>query len=102
MINQVEVSNRAERSLGKVPRQVAVKFFYWKQLVEEHGLEFVRTISGYHDEPLQGKLKGYARSVRMALGYRAYYRVIGRTIQCVLVEEVNRHDYKEIERLFGL
>jgi len=38
----------------------------------------------------------------MALGYRAYYRVVGTSVRCVLVEEVNRHDYKEIERLFGL
>jgi proteic killer suppression protein len=102
VIDRVEITKRAERSLAGVPRQVAAKFFYWKQQVEEHGLEFVRTIHGYHDEPLQGKLKGYARSVRMALGYRTYYRVIGTSVQCVLVEEVNRHDYKEIERLFGL
>jgi proteic killer suppression protein len=102
VINRVEVSRRAERSLTKAPKQVAAKFFYWKQQVEEHGLELVMKLPGYHDEPLQGKLKGYCRSVRMALGYRAYYRVIGNTIRCVLVEEVNRHDYKEIERLFGL
>jgi proteic killer suppression protein len=102
VINTVEVSKRAERSLAKAPRQVAAKFFYWKMQVEEHGLELVMKIPGYHDEPLQGKLKGYCRSVRMALGYRAYYRVVGTKIKCVLVEEVNRHDYKEIERLFGL
>jgi toxin HigB-1 len=99
VINRVEVTRRAERSLKKVPKQVAAKFFYWMRQVQEHGLELVMTIPGYHDEPLHGKLKGYCRSVRMALGYRAYYRVVGDTI---LVEEVNRHDYKEIERLFGL
>ena len=102
MIDRVEVSKRAERSLGKVPKRVAAKFFYWKQQVEEHGLELVMKLPGYHDEPLQGKLKGYCRSIRLALGYRAYYRLSGTTVQCVLVEEVNRHDYKEIERLFGL
>ena len=102
MINRVEVSKRAERSLTKTPKQVAAKFFYWKQQIEEHGLELVMSIPGYHDEPLQGKLRGYCRSVRMALGYRVYYRVAGAKVKCVLVEEVNRHDYKEIERLFGL
>ena len=84
----------------KVPRETAAKFFYWRQQVEEHGLEFVRTIPGYHDEPLKGKLKGIARSIRLALGYRAYYRVVGSAVQFVFVEEVNRHDYKKIERLF--
>ena len=102
MINRVEVSRRAERSLEKAPKQVAAKFFYWTRQVEEHGLDVVMRIPGYHDEPLQGKLKGYCRSIRLALGFRAYYRVIGDSIKCVLVEEVNHHDYKEIERLFGL
>ena len=102
VITQVEVSKRAERSLSKAPRQVAAKFLYWRQQIQEHGLDMVMTIPGYHDEPLLGKLKGYCRSVRLALGYRAYYRLVGTKIQCVLVEEVNHHDYKEIERLFGL
>jgi len=102
LINQVDVSKRAERSLQKAPRQVAAKFLYWKRQVEEHGLETVMKIPGYHDEGLRGKLRGRVRSVRMALGFRAFYRVVGATVKCVLVEEVNRHDYKEIERLFGL
>jgi proteic killer suppression protein len=102
VIDRVEVSKRAERSLIKTPRQVAAKFFYWKQQVEEHGIATVMRIPGYHDEPLQGKLKGHVRSIRLALGYRAYYRVTGTAIKCILVEEVNHHDYKEIERLFGL
>ena len=68
MINRVEVSKRAERSLSKAPKQVAAKFFYWRQQILEHALETVMKLPGYHDEPLQGKLKGYCRSVRMALG----------------------------------
>ena len=102
MIDRVEVSKRAVRSLEKAPKQVAAKFFYWKQQIEEHGLETVMKLPGYHDESLQAKLRRYCRSVRMAFGYRAYYRLIGSKLDCVLVEEVNRHDYKEIERLFGL
>ena len=54
MIDRVEVSKRAERSLAKAPKQVAAKFFYWKQQIEEHGLETVMKLPGYHDEPLQG------------------------------------------------
>jgi proteic killer suppression protein len=59
-------------------------------------------IPGYHDEPLSGKLHG-VRSIRLALGYRGYYRVISvaGAAKAVQVEEVNRHDYKEIERLLG-
>jgi proteic killer suppression protein len=102
VINRVDVSPRAEKSLGKAPRHVAVKFLYWKQQVEEHGLSVVSKLPGYHDEPLKGKLKDACRSIRLAQGYRAYYRIVGTAVQNVLVEEVNRHDYKKIERLFGL
>jgi proteic killer suppression protein len=99
---KVEVTRRAEKSLAKAPRQAAVNFFTWKREVEEHGLEIIRKIPGYHDEPLEGKLKGKIRSIRLGLGYRAFYRVVGSSVKCVFVEEVNKHDYKAIERLFGL
>ena len=102
MINEVKLSKRAEKNLRKVPKHVAVNFFVWKREVETHGVETVKKIPGYHDEPLQGKLKGYVRSVRLGLGYRAFYRITGETVKCLLVEDINRHDYKEIERLFGL
>lgn len=99
---QVRLSKRAEKSLRKLPKPIVAGFFTWKLEVEEHGIEVVRRIPGYHDEPLEGKLRGYVRSVKLGRGYRAFYRIIGEIVQCVLVEDVNRHDYKEIERLFGL
>ncbi len=99
---EVLLTRRAEKSLRKVPKQVAAGFFLWKKEIEEHGIETTRKIPGYHDEPLQGKLKGVVRSVRLGRGYRAFYRIVENKVKCVLVEEVNNHDYKEIERLFGL
>lgn len=99
---EVLLTKRAHKSLRKVPRQVAASFLTWKREVEEHGIETVRKIPGYHDEPLRGKLRGVVRSVRMGLGFRAFYREIGGQLRCISVEEVNNHDYKEIERLFGL
>ena len=102
MLTQVQLTRRAEQSLKKVPGQVAANFFIWKREVEEHGLEVVRKVPGYHDEPLQGKLKGRVRSVRMGSGFRTFYRIVGTETKCVLVEEVNKHDYKKVERLFGI
>ena len=72
----------------------------WKREIEEHGIEVIRQISGYHDEPLHGKLQGI-RSVRLAKGYRVYYRIVGQRPKVLVVEEVNNHDYKAIERLLG-
>jgi mRNA-degrading endonuclease RelE of RelBE toxin-antitoxin system len=97
---QVEVTKRAVKSLRRVPRHIAVGFFVWKREVEEHGIETVRKIAGYHDEPLQGKLRR-VRSVRLGLGYRVYYRIEKGRTQVLVVEEVNKHDYKAIERLLG-
>ena len=83
-----------------MPPQVAVAFAFWRESVQEHGLEQVQKIPGYHDEALCGKLRGL-RSFRLSLGYRGFYRVVKETIEFVLVEEVNKHDYKKVERIFG-
>ena len=95
---KVVVTKRAAKSLLKVPRRVAVGFIFWKKEVETHGIERVRRIPGYHDEPLKGKLRG-VRSVRLGRGYRAYYRVKNGEVLALIVEEVNKHDYKAIEKI---
>ena len=92
MITSVIISRRAKRDLKKVPLYIAVKLQDWVEDVEERGLEVVRTISGYHDEPLQGKLHDQ-RSIRLSRSYRAYYRIIGSRIQFVSVERVDKHEY---------
>jgi hypothetical protein len=65
--------------------------------VEDQGLEEVRRIPGYHDEPLRGDRAGQ-RSIRLSRSYRAFYIVCHRqeedqTLEFVSVEEVNKHDY---------
>lgn len=100
MIQAVQTTKRALRSLAKAPRQVVAKFMLWRSQVVESGLEAVQKVPSYHDEPLSGKLKG-VRSIRLSNGYRAYYRIGHEEVICVIVEEVNKHDYKAIERLFG-
>jgi len=96
----VPASKRARKSLEKVPKHVAAKYALWRLEVMETGLECTQKVLSYHDEPLRGKLKGL-RSIRLSDGYRAYYRIIRDVIEIVFVEEVNKHDYKAIERLFG-
>lgn len=100
MIRAVQTSKRAMKSLRKIPRHVVAKYMLWRSEVIEHGLEVVQRIPSYHDEPLLGKLKGI-RSIKLSDGYRAYYRIGHGEIVSVIVEEVNKHDYKTIERLFG-
>ncbi|MEK6578093.1 MAG: type II toxin-antitoxin system mRNA interferase toxin, RelE/StbE family [Bdellovibrionota bacterium] len=100
MITAVRTTKRARKSLEKAPRHFAQAYATWERTVSEVGLFEVQKIPGYHDEPLSGKLRGI-RSFKLSSGYRGYYRIVKENIQIVSVEEVNLHDYKKIERLFG-
>ncbi len=86
------LTERARKDLRTVPTQVLDKFEAWVQLVETIGLEEVRKIPGFHDEPLKGKRKGQ-RSIRLNRAYRAFYVVSKGAAEFVSVEEVNKHEY---------
>lgn len=77
----------------KVPIQVVRKLAGWVAFVRESGLERIRMIPGYHDEPLQGARRGQ-RSIRLNEAYRAIYRIRrDGAVEFVSVEEVNKHEY---------
>jgi toxin HigB-1 len=92
MIKRVVISKRARKDLTKVPGHIARKLKYWIEGVETDGLEKVREIVGYHDEPLSGKRMGQ-RSIRLSGSYRAIYEIRGSEIEFVHVEEVSKHEY---------
>jgi len=92
VINLVVLAERAKKDLQAVPMQVLDKFEAWVQSVEVTGLEEVRKIPGFHDEPLKGKRKGQ-RSIRLNRAYRAIYVVRKGAVEFVSVEEVSKHDY---------
>jgi proteic killer suppression protein len=92
MIRLVVVSSTARKQLRKVPQHVAEKLIAWARAVETYGLEEVRRVPGYHDEPLKGQRAGQ-RSIRLSRAYRAIYVIAQGTIEFVSVEEVHKHDY---------
>ena len=92
MINIVELSSLVKKQLRKLPLHIVVSFQNWVEDVETRGLEEVRKIPGYHDEPLRGALKGL-RSIRLSRGYRAYYQVIDGAVKFVNVERIDKHEY---------
>ncbi len=98
MVNSVVITKRAQKQLRKVPLRVVQKLAGWVISVEEKGIEEVRKISGYHDEPLTGTRKGQ-RSIRLTISYRAIYemrqddRKEGEVIEFISVEEVSKHRY---------
>jgi len=61
--------------------------------VQSLGLEHVRRLPGYHDEPLKGQWSGY-RSIRLNRAYRAIYSLQDDGIvEFARVETVNKHEY---------
>lgn len=86
------MSTRAEREASKVPAHIRQKLLGWIDAVERDGLEEVRKVPGYHDEPLKGDRKGQ-RSIRLSKAYRAIYIVVRGEVTFVSVEEVSKHDY---------
>lgn len=92
LINKVVLTKKSLKDLGKVPSFISDKLQLWIQSVEKIGLEEVRKIAGFHDEPLQGKWKGH-RSIRLNRSYRAIYQIKGNKIKFVEINEVNKHEY---------
>ncbi len=92
-MTRVELSRQAERDLEKVPKHIAVKLLSWVEAVESEGLENIRRISGYHDEPLKGTRVGQ-RSIRLSLSYRAIYEIrLEGPPRIIEVREVTKHEY---------
>jgi toxin HigB-1 len=100
MIYDVRVTRRAEKELRSAPIHIQQKFQLWVEAIGKFGLENVRKVPGYHDEPLKGTRKGQ-RSVRLSRAYRAIYEVLTeevdgkqiKTMRFVSVEEISKHKY---------
>lgn len=93
MICDVELGRRAAKQIERVPRYVAQKLLEWVRAVEVEGLDEVRKLPGFHDEPLHGRRRGQ-RSIRLTRAYRAVYVESHRDgLALVRVEEVSKHDY---------
>lgn len=92
VINRVVLSPRARKQILSVPPHVALKLAAWVEAVETTGLETVRKVPGFHDEPLKGNRRGQ-RSIRLSLAYRAIYSIRHEQLEFVSVEEVSKHDY---------
>ena len=92
---EVEVvwDKKVEKQLNKIPVYIAEKFRSWVVAVETDGINEVRKLSGFHDEPLKGKRSGQ-RSIRLSKAYRAIYQVSSDgSIELIEVIEVNKHEY---------
>lgn len=63
----------------------------WKRIVELQGMQGLRKIKGYHDEPLKGEWKGF-RSSRLSLKWRVIYKAEKDQLE-IYVIDINAHKY---------
>jgi toxin HigB-1 len=92
-IFDVSIAKPALKDLKKIPLHIVKKLQAWIQNVGHDGLNEVRKIPGYHDEPLKGRRAGQ-RSIRLSKAYRAIYTIeTDGSIKFIEVCEVNKHDY---------
>ncbi len=93
MESKVTYSKFAEKQLNKVPKYIKEALYLWAATVHKIGLEEVRKIKGYHDEPLLGERWGQ-RSIKLNRSYRAIYeQKDDKELILISVVEVNKHDY---------
>ena len=89
----IDINKSAQKDLNKVPAYIREKLLLWVDAVERLGINNVRTIPGFHDEPLQGARKGQ-RSIRLNKAYRAIYiETEYKELIIISIIEVNKHEY---------
>lgn len=90
---KVQWSKSVDKSIDRLPEFIQQKFRAWVIAVERDGMQAVRLLKGFHDEPLRGDRVGQ-RSVRLNRSYRAIY-LEGRDGSILVAEviEVNKHEY---------
>jgi proteic killer suppression protein len=82
-----------KKDLRKIPKHIQIKLFNWANAVEKFGIEYIRKVSGYHDEPLKGKRVGQ-RSIRLSKSYRAIYvEQKDKSVNIITIIKVSKHEY---------
>ncbi|HDV5785642.1 TPA: type II toxin-antitoxin system mRNA interferase toxin, RelE/StbE family [Legionella pneumophila] len=89
---QIELTKSAQKDLSKIPQYIKEKSL-WVDSVERLGIQKLRKIPGFHDEPLKGDRQGQC-SIRLNKAYRAIYAENEqKEIVIISIIEVNKHEY---------
>lgn len=91
VIKEVKIGKGLAKSIRRfrIPENILVSFRLWVSKVETDGIEEVRKVPGYHDEPLAGDRAGQ-RSFRLSRGWRGFYLTFEVHLEVI---EINHHDY---------
>jgi len=89
---RIEEHRRVDKQCAVAAHEILKRYEKWKDIATISGPLGLRQITGFNDEALSGKWKGY-RSSRLGLQYRVIYRVIADEL-LVQVESLTAHDYR--------
>ena len=89
---RIEEHRRVDKQCTVAAQEILKRYEKWKDIATISGPFGLRQITGFDDEALSGKWKGY-RSSRLGLQYRVIYRVIADEL-LVQVESLTAHDYR--------
>jgi proteic killer suppression protein len=91
-MTRVDLS-KVKKELYKLPNYIVLKLYRWVDGVEKDGIDEMRKIPGFHEEPLKGSRAG-TRSIRLNKGYRVIYTEYSEiNFEIIRIEEVNKHEY---------
>ncbi len=79
-----------EKQLKRLPKHVRAKFYFWVSSIKMIGFYKLRESHGFHDEPLQGELRG-KRSIRLNRSYRVVYIQTSQT--SIQILSASKHEY---------
>ena len=93
LMDQVELSSKVKKQLGKIPGEVRTKLHQWVRFVEFKGLFEAQKFPGFKDHLLKGK-RSKQRAVYLTKKWRVIY-IINKSdeVNIIFVEEVIPHDY---------
>ena len=79
------------KKVRKIPKKILQHYELWKRIVEFQGIAGLRSVKGFHDEALRGKMQGF-RSSRLSKQWRVIYKHEKGTFE-VFVIDINPHEY---------
>ena len=89
---RIEEHRRVDKQCAVAAQEILKRYEKWKDITTISGPLGLRQVTGFNDEALSGKWKGY-RSSRLGLQYLVIYRVIAEEL-LVQVESLTAHDYR--------
>lgn len=84
---------RLKKQLSSIPDEILKRYEKWKDIVMVSGPGGLRSIKGFHDEPLKGEWNG-CRSSRLGMKYRVIYKIVASEV-LVQVLHLTPHDYRK-------